>query len=168
MNDLNEIRILAESKIAQYLDSEWSFAFNNHKRSHGICNYKKKEIQLSRNSALHESMDKVLDTILHEIAHAMVGPEAGHGPIWRNVALVIGCSVNVTADVSEAHGEALAKSITHVVVDTTRNQVVKTYLRKPSANTMNSIQNMFIRGRRFETKGKLVIEKYDHKKHKVK
>ena len=34
----------------------------------------------------------VVDTILHEIAHALVGLKAGHGPIWQRKAREIGCN----------------------------------------------------------------------------
>jgi plasmid stabilization system protein ParE len=34
----------------------------------------------------------VRDTILHEVAHALAGPKAKHGPVWREVAVRIGCS----------------------------------------------------------------------------
>lgn len=36
-------------------------------------------------------MGAVENVILHEIAHALAGQEAGHGPRWRAVALWIGC-----------------------------------------------------------------------------
>jgi hypothetical protein len=35
---------------------------------------------------------EVRDTILHEIAHALAPPGAGHGAKWQAVALSIGCS----------------------------------------------------------------------------
>ncbi len=33
---------------------------------------------------------EVRDTLLHEIAHALTGSRAGHGPAWQKVALAIG------------------------------------------------------------------------------
>ncbi len=44
-----------------------------------------------RSPTLH-SEDEVLDTILHEIAHALVGPQHGHDAVWRAKAREIGCS----------------------------------------------------------------------------
>ena len=32
------------------------------------------------------------DTVLHEIAHVIAGPRAKHGPVWRGIALEIGCN----------------------------------------------------------------------------
>ena len=39
-----------------------------------------------------EDKDVNKDTILHEIAHALVGPSHGHNAIWRRKAREIGCS----------------------------------------------------------------------------
>ncbi len=30
------------------------------------------------------------DTLLHEIAHALAGHRAGHGPVWRKIAREVG------------------------------------------------------------------------------
>ena len=38
------------------------------------------------------SVDHITDTILHEIAHALVGPRHGHNAIWRQKAREIGCT----------------------------------------------------------------------------
>ena len=35
-------------------------------------------------------VDKVKDTILHEIAHAIAGYSAGHGQKWKDVCIQIG------------------------------------------------------------------------------
>lgn len=34
----------------------------------------------------------VVDTVLHEIAHALAGPSEGHGKAWKAIARRIGCS----------------------------------------------------------------------------
>ena len=69
---------------------EWSIRLNNAKMTAGQCNCIKKEITLSRHLATQEEA-RIRNTILHEIAHALVGAEAGHGPIWRKKAIEIGC-----------------------------------------------------------------------------
>ncbi len=40
----------------------------------------------------------MLDTLLHEIAHALAGPEAGHGPAWKAVAVRIGATPRACDD----------------------------------------------------------------------
>jgi predicted SprT family Zn-dependent metalloprotease len=63
---------------------------NNAKMTAGQCNCIKKEITLSKHLTSQEEA-KIHNTILHEIAHALVGAEAGHGPIWQKKAREIGC-----------------------------------------------------------------------------
>lgn len=70
----------------------WGFEWNNHKTSAGICNYTREIIALSRLYAEARSWENTRNTILHEIAHALAGPEAGHGPKWRAIARAIGCN----------------------------------------------------------------------------
>jgi predicted SprT family Zn-dependent metalloprotease len=49
-------------------------------------------IQMSRRHTLANTPDEVEDTLRHEIAHALVGPELGHGPEWLRMCLVTGAS----------------------------------------------------------------------------
>jgi predicted SprT family Zn-dependent metalloprotease len=67
----------------------WSFGFDHAKRRFGRCNYTRKLITLSRPLVLLNAFDEVRDTILHEIAHALV-PGTGHGPKWRLTCVRIG------------------------------------------------------------------------------
>ena len=74
------------------LSPEWSFRFDRSKVRFGRCNYAKREISLSRHLVQLNGEEQVRDTILHEIAHALAPRGAGHRPIWRSVALSIGCN----------------------------------------------------------------------------
>jgi len=71
---------------------EWSFAFDRSKVRFGKCDYRRKQISLSRYLVELNSEEEVQDTILHEIAHALLPRGAGHGPAWRSLALSIGCN----------------------------------------------------------------------------
>jgi predicted SprT family Zn-dependent metalloprotease len=68
----------------------WTFGFDNAKRRAGLCNYTHKHISLSIHFVAHNSDEQVRDTILHEIAHALAGHEAGHGLVWMYAAARIG------------------------------------------------------------------------------
>lgn len=68
----------------------WSFRFNHAKRMLGVCRFHEKRIELSRHFVEANSREAVEDTILHEIAHALAGPKAGHGPKWKAVCQQIG------------------------------------------------------------------------------
>jgi predicted SprT family Zn-dependent metalloprotease len=68
----------------------WSFRFNRRKRHLGVCFHAHRTIELSVYAVLLNPPDAVRDTILHEIAHALVGAEHGHGPVWKAKCLEIG------------------------------------------------------------------------------
>lgn len=70
----------------------WHFAFNRRHRDFGVCNYNRRTIYLSEPLSLQRTPEKVRDTLLHEIAHALVGPEHHHDFVWHRRALAIGCS----------------------------------------------------------------------------
>lgn len=72
------------------LAKRWSFRFNHAKRMLGVCKFHEKRIELSRHFVEANSREAVEDTILHEIAHALAGPKAGHGPKWKAVCERIG------------------------------------------------------------------------------
>lgn len=83
-------------QIHGLIDKGWNFGLNNNYTSAGITrwdnNTKGNIIELSRIYINSKSVniDSVLNTILHEIAHALVGFEEGHNDIWRNKAIEIG------------------------------------------------------------------------------
>ena len=90
--ELAAARALALDLMAQHGLHDWRLHFDRAKRRAGICRYNDHVIGLSAPiTALHTEAE-VRDTILHEIAHALTGPRAGHGPRWKAVARRIGCS----------------------------------------------------------------------------
>lgn len=72
------------------LDKGWSFEFDNAKRRFGVCRFRSKRIGLSKPLTEANEVEQVQDTILHEIAHAIAGHAAGHGPEWKRVCVEIG------------------------------------------------------------------------------
>jgi len=71
----------------------YGFAFNNARSAAGICSYRKKTIFLSKPLTMHSEEKDVLDTILHEIAHALTKGHK-HDHVWRAKAIEIGCNGN--------------------------------------------------------------------------
>lgn len=69
----------------------WRFRFDRAKTRFGCCRFLTKTITMS--SALIELNEeaRVRNTALHEIAHAIAGAEAGHGPKWVRIATELGC-----------------------------------------------------------------------------
>jgi predicted SprT family Zn-dependent metalloprotease len=77
--------------MARHIDlSVWGFHFDNGKRRAGQCNYTSRVISISKHLVAHHSLDEVQQVVLHEIAHALVGKEAGHGPVFKKQAAALG------------------------------------------------------------------------------
>lgn len=70
----------------------WKFAFDNSKRRLGCCKFRIKTITFSKNYVPLVDLVEYTDTILHEIAHALVGHGHGHDMVWKRKALEIGCN----------------------------------------------------------------------------
>lgn len=69
---------------------DWTFKFDTAKRRAGSCVYRAKTITLSGPLTDLYDRDTVRGVILHEIAHALVGPDHHHDPTWRRVARGLG------------------------------------------------------------------------------
>lgn len=72
------------------LETGWTFRWDDARRRFGCCRYDRKRITLSRHLTALNSRDEVVNTIRHEVAHAICGKEAGHGPVWRKVCIALG------------------------------------------------------------------------------
>jgi len=70
----------------------WTLSLNKGRRQAGCCHYFKKLITVSRFHLDKSDLIEVFNTLLHEIAHAIAGRDAGHGPEWKSIARSIGCS----------------------------------------------------------------------------
>lgn len=71
---------------------KWRFKFDQSTRRAGCCNYRNKLISISFNFARTGSDEDIRDTLLHEIAHALVGKKHSHDAVWKAKARGIGCS----------------------------------------------------------------------------
>ena len=80
----------------------WRIKLDHARRRAGQCDYTNKTISLSRLYVRHADIDHIRDTILHEIAHALVGPRHGHDAVWRQKAREIGCTATRCHDLSFA------------------------------------------------------------------
>lgn len=70
----------------------WHFQFDHCTRRAGSCNFRDQRITLSLNLAQSDSEAEIRETLLHEIAHALVGKKHNHDAVWRAKAQEIGCS----------------------------------------------------------------------------
>lgn len=83
----------ANAQLQKYGLTDWQFKWKpGNNTLYGQCSYKRRTIYLQPRYTALRLEKEVFDTILHEIAHALVGPGFGHGPIWKMKAEEIGCN----------------------------------------------------------------------------
>ncbi len=85
------VRNIAEGLMAAHLDLKiWTFAFDSAKKRLGVCKYAEHQISLSRYFVDLHSLEEIDQVMRHEIAHALAGSKAGHGPKWKKIATELG------------------------------------------------------------------------------
>ncbi|NLC70009.1 MAG: SprT family zinc-dependent metalloprotease [Desulfuromonadaceae bacterium] len=82
----------ARQLLNQHGLENWGFHFDEATRRAGCCRYGRKTISLSHGFAVAATDGEIDETLLHEIAHALVGPSHHHDIVWRAKAIEIGCS----------------------------------------------------------------------------
>lgn len=90
MTTMPEARRMAHDLMDRHSLLGWSFEFDNARRRAGYCHFGTKTISLSRHFVRLNGVEEIRLTILHEIAHALVGVEHGHDSVWRSTCLDIG------------------------------------------------------------------------------
>lgn len=106
-SDAESISAMAEDYLQQHglLRIGWRFRFDHARRRAGSCNYRDRVITVSKHLIGH-SLEQVEQVILHEIAHALAGQGAGHGPRWKHMAREIGYRGKRTLNIDLAKDEA--------------------------------------------------------------
>ena len=93
---LEKARNIALKLMRQHGLSDYTFKWDRAVRRFGCHNGRLKTLSLSRPMTEHETNEKrVINTILHEIAHALDYRKRGysnHDSEWKRVAKSIGCS----------------------------------------------------------------------------
>jgi len=110
----------------------WKFQFNNRKRALGVCKWPAVGggiIELSHHFVRLNDAEAVRQTVLHEIAHAIAGPEAGHGPAWKMACRHVGCKPRRCS--STRDGVTMPKGKYKLVCGTC-NTEMRTYHRRPT------------------------------------
>lgn len=90
---LNDAAKLAQTLLREHglAAQGWTFDYDTAVRRFGACHYRPKRITLSAKLVAMNDEARVRNTMLHEIAHALSGHKAGHGPQWVAMARAIGC-----------------------------------------------------------------------------
>ncbi len=95
------VRALARRLMEVHGLVGWAFAFDRSLRRQAACHHPRHEgdpprlvrpgiITVSVHFAALNDAEQITRTILHEVAHALVGPGHGHDGVWREVCLRIG------------------------------------------------------------------------------
>ena len=96
--ELNTASTMAREIMNSHGLENWGFGFDNAVRRFGVCRYNSRMIGLSATLTKINDEADVRDTILHEVAHALVGPGHGHGHAWRAMCVRIGAKPTRCAD----------------------------------------------------------------------
>ncbi len=129
----------------------------------GMCVYENRTIRLSAPIFNKETDAFVLDTIRHEIAHALdTSKDKPHGKTWQRLAVQVGADPTATFD-SAVVNELVLLNAKYVMAF--GNKIVQTYQRKPNKKTIANIKDYWARGHKSETHGKLTIQVYDSRIH---
>ena len=82
----------AEALLARHGLAGWSFAFDGARRRGGACHFARRQITMAAGFAATAEEAEIEDTLLHEIAHALVGHRHQHDAVWQAKAKSIGCT----------------------------------------------------------------------------
>lgn len=96
--------------MAQHGLHGWAFRFNRCKQTMGLCVFGCKSIELSIYFVERDNpAEEIRDTILHEIAHALVGPGHGHDKVWKRKCIEVGARPQRCGDADMPEGRWRAR-----------------------------------------------------------
>ena len=147
--NLADARVMAEELIQQHCP-HYTFHFNNQKRTFGICKYHDQRIELSRVHTQLEPEEKVRNTILHEIAHAIAGHENGHNRVWKSIARSIGHTTPPRSTRAPHDHTQLPYKWAMMHGD----DIVQGYYRRPGPSTFAQVHLYWVKGKP-HTRGQL-------------
>jgi len=99
----------AEALLRLHRLSGWSFAFDGAKRRGGACHFGRKQVTMAAGFAAMADEAEIEDTLLHEIAHALVGRHHHHDAVWQAKARELGCSARRCHTLSFAEPSVIAR-----------------------------------------------------------
>ncbi len=93
LRTLEEARDLVRTEMEKHEGlKDWTLEFSAAKSRAGSARFEQKMIRIAAGYAVLVAEEKLRDCVLHEIAHALVGPGHNHDQVWKQKALEIGCS----------------------------------------------------------------------------
>lgn len=150
-----EAEKLAKQLMLQHLGNDGDFKWGKAVATFGSCYYPtvKRNGYIRLSSVLTEknSVKHVTDTILHEIAHALVGRGNGHNNVWKRKARQLGCRAEATSS------DGVVGDPKFVMYSPNTGNIVHKWMRSPTAKMRASMPNRYERGNKDLTLGTLQI-----------
>lgn len=115
MASLQTTRKLANEMLAEHglIAQGWRFEFDRARERGGVCKHRTKTISMSCILVPLWEDAAILQTLTHEIAHALVGPGEGHGPKWKAQMRAMGATPHRTHENVTVPGRYVATCPTH-------------------------------------------------------
>ena len=88
--NIYDAKRMAQDIMLEHGLHNWTVTIDQAKLRFGQCRFNTHQISLSEPLTRANTEDHVRQTILHEVAHALVGPGHGHDAIWKSCARRIG------------------------------------------------------------------------------
>lgn len=94
--DIPKMHALAVDVVDAYLPQDWTIKWERMDGTAGLCNHTDRVLVFNPSILASYSRDEVLQVVLHEVAHAIVGPGKGHGRVWKDMARRLGYTGEAT------------------------------------------------------------------------
>ncbi len=101
--------LLRTHELTSGLGPGWRFHFETTANRAGVCRHGAKTIGMAVSYALRAGWRDIRDTLLHEIAHAIVGSTHHHDSVWKAKAREIGCSAERCTTLTHSAGRWIAR-----------------------------------------------------------
>lgn len=82
--ELTRMARIARTELRAHGLNEWTFAWSRASKTFGLCNYTTKTIHMSARLVELNAEAECLNTLTHELAHALVGHAHGHDSVWAS------------------------------------------------------------------------------------
>ena len=166
----DDVRAYALGCLAAVGLQHWQFAWDRAVRRLGCCNWLKRQISLSRHFVEHylpRDIEMIRRTVLHELAHALAMThhrQTGHRGWWKYYCECLGIPGEKSCcKCDDFAPESRRPTSGYVLCHCDTGEVFRHYRAKPRRSEA-ALARTYIRGRKEDTLGKLIVRKKDTEK----